>query len=330
MKILIYATAAEMGGAITILNQYYEKAKQSNDDYIFILSKPKLEDTKNIKTFNYEYIKKNWLLRIYFYWFKLPNIVKEINPDRIISLNNTMIKRVGYPQAIYLHQSLPFFDIKFNILTESYLWVVKNLIGRLIKYSLKRVDSIIVQSHWLKRKVVKQLNISSEKISVEVPKIEYNLAADFKDDMNQKSKKVQFIYPAGYVKYKNHQMIIEALKKLNSTELEKIEVKFTLSKDVNKHVKKLYKQVELLNLPIKFVNYLSKEELYFIYQSHILLFPSEIETFGLPLLEARMAKAKVFSLKTDFSIEIMESYSKNFFLKNAYELMELIKSEIQR
>jgi hypothetical protein len=175
MKILIYATAAEMGGAITILNQYYEKAKQSNDDYIFILSKPKLEETKNIKTLNYEYIKKNWLFRIYFYWLKLPNIIKEINPERIISLNNTMITRVLYSQTIYLHQPLPFFDNKFNILTEPYLWFVKNFIGRLIKYSLKRVDTIIVQSYWLKRRVIKQLNISSEKINVEIPKIEHNL-----------------------------------------------------------------------------------------------------------------------------------------------------------
>ena len=327
MKILIYATAAEMGGAITILNQYYQKARELKDDYFFILSKPKLEETNNIKIFNYECIKKSWVARIYFYWFKLPKIVKRINPDKIISFNNVMIKRVNYNQTIYLHQSLPFFDYQFNIFTETYLWIVKNIIGFWIKYSLKRADYIIVQSNWLKQRVVDRLNISSAKISVEIPSIEIDEATKVADKPIQ-STKLQFIYPAGYVKYKNHQMVIDAVKILTPIERKYIEIKFTFDSNESKKTQKISNQVNESEIPINFVGNLKNEEILNLYKSHILIFASGIETFGLPLLEAMEMGTKVYALQTDFSKEILKNYKRAKFYSSEEELAIALSNEI--
>ena len=66
-KILIFNVAAQDGGALTVLNYYYEKAiKNYENEYVFILSNVLLNSTENVKVLNYGWIKKSWIHRIFF------------------------------------------------------------------------------------------------------------------------------------------------------------------------------------------------------------------------------------------------------------------------
>jgi hypothetical protein len=328
LKILVYATAAEIGGAVTILNQFYREAEMSKNYYFFILGKPLLKDKKNITIYNFGYIKKSWLFRILFYWVKLPKLVKEINPDRIISLNNTIISHTKIHQTIYLHQSLPFYKTKINIFTEPYLWTVKNIVGFLIKFSLKRVDKVIVQSNWLKKRVINELRLDPLSIQVQIPKLNIpNSQVDFILPNIDKDK-LNLIFPAGFIKYKNHDMVLTALESLDIEDLKHIDIKFTLSASENKKVNKLYKRVQKHKLPVKFIGYLNINEIYGYYKNHYLLFPSEIETFGLPLLEARAMNTRIICLKTDFALEILNNYNRVDYVNNYKELSYILKKRL--
>lgn len=58
-KILIVDLAASSGGAMTILEQYYNKAAvDTGNEWFFLLSTPKFEDAKNIKISNFPWVKK--------------------------------------------------------------------------------------------------------------------------------------------------------------------------------------------------------------------------------------------------------------------------------
>jgi glycosyltransferase involved in cell wall biosynthesis len=252
-----------------------------------------------------------------------------ISPDRIISLNNVKISRTKIHQTIYLHQSLPFYKINFNFFTETYLWMVKNFVGILIKYSVKRVDEVIVQSYWLKKRVVKQLNLDPQKVQVEFPKLDISEIKIDLGPLKLEQNKLSFIYPAGYIKYKNHDLIINALKLLNPEDLKLIDIKFTLSSNENKKVNSMFKKAQRNNLPISFVGYRSKNEIYDYYKTHLLLFPSEIETFGLPLLEARTMNTGIICLKTDFTEEILQDYQKVSYFNDAEGLSLILKKEVK-
>ena len=126
---LIYATAAESGGALTVLNNFYEEAVKSENKTIFIISKPKLKSYKNVKILRYPWIKKTWFLRLFFYWFKLPKVIKSLGVTEVLSLNNTKISRIKLTQTIYLHQPLPFFRTRLNPFKDTYLWITKYIIG---------------------------------------------------------------------------------------------------------------------------------------------------------------------------------------------------------
>ena len=62
----------------------------------------------------------------------------------------------------------------------------------------------------------------------------------------------------------------------------------------------------------------------------ILIFPSVIETFGLPLQEAKEAKAIIFAADLPYAHEILYDYPNAYFFNpnNAGELATLIKNSI--
>jgi len=323
MKTLIYATAAEIGGAITILDQYYEEAIITNEEFVFVVSKVKLKATKHIKIISLPWIKKSWIFRMFFYFLLLPLIIKKENPNRIISFNNTKTPSKKYPQTIYLHQVLPFSKYKINIISDPHLWGVKHLLGFLIIYSIKRVETLIVQSLWLKEILVEELGIPEENIKVIIPKIHFNPKIKYLLERNNEI--IKFFYPSSYASYKNHEMIVEAVIMLSEKEKKKIEIKFTLNPFQNKYVKKIYELVNTNNLPIRFIGYQNKDYIQEMYSDHILIFASSVESFGLPLLEAQIARSPIIALKAIHTIDILKEYSKIHYFKNSRELARILK-----
>ena len=67
MKIMVFDVPADSGGALTILNQYYDKAvKDTENEWIFIISTPILKSKMNVKVVNFPWVKKSWFHRLYF------------------------------------------------------------------------------------------------------------------------------------------------------------------------------------------------------------------------------------------------------------------------
>ena len=58
MKILVYDVAASSGGALTILKNVYEYAKNSEFEWLFVLSVADLRETDNIKVLKFPEVKQ--------------------------------------------------------------------------------------------------------------------------------------------------------------------------------------------------------------------------------------------------------------------------------
>ena len=133
MKIMVFDVPAVSGGAISILNSFYEKYKANKDNhYYFILSTPFLQETENTTILNYPWVKKSWIHRLYFDNAVAPKLVKKYNVDEVFSLQNIAIPQVKAPQTIYLQNALFFSDYKFSIFTDIKLWVYKKLLRSLL------------------------------------------------------------------------------------------------------------------------------------------------------------------------------------------------------
>lgn len=313
MNKIIFDVPAASGGALSILNLYYNKAlEDKKNKYIFVVSTPELENQDNIKIIKYPWIKYSWIHRLFFDYLIAPRIVKKNNVKEIISLQNVRIPRVKVSQTIYLHQPLPFIQKKYSFFENKKYWIYQNIVGRLIKKSLKKADKIIVQSSWLKNILLhEKIILDATKIEVEIPKLNI---LDLKPFINTKENYKRFFFPSSDEVYKNHKIIVNACIEVLKENRVDFEVYFTLK--LNQLDETLQNIITENNLPIVFLGNLSQKEVYKYYENSILIFPSKIETFGLPLLEAKKSDGVILSIDEVYSKEVLGDYQNAYFFKD--------------
>ncbi|MCU1959575.1 glycosyltransferase [Enterococcus faecium] len=323
MRIVVNDIAASEGGAMSILKDFYEEVREfgADHEWIFLLGDYYLEETPNIKVYVYPEIKKSWLKRLNFDFYFGKNIINEFNPDIYLSLQNTATLGIKCCQYVYLHQPLPFQkekDFSFFKINEIKLAIYQKIIGKIFLYLFRKTRAkIIVQTHWMKdvlsEKVMNSVLVIPPKINVENKssnRITYKI--------DEKAKK-KFFYPASKETYKNHKIIYEAVDALVNEGCTNFEVVLTID-DIEVNNRQYY----------QCVGKISRHEVFILYQNSTLLFPSYIETYGLPLIEAKTCNSIIFASNTAFSKEVLGNYNNGYFFnfRSAEELTELMRKKI--
>lgn len=323
MKKVIFVnnTAAINGGALTVLKQFLEEIKQRRDEskiyYFFV--------TAHLKEYECEYIKiiddikgRQMLDRMKWDKFGMKSWAKKhnIKPDLVISLQNIAVSYKGVPQIIYLHQSLPYSEYsKWNLFKsdERKLWFYTNVYKHLIHNSIKKDMYISVQTNWMKEALIEN-GINEDKIIISKPKLKEFDINDIEDLFLDKEKYIYF-YPADEYKYKNHRIILEALnyiKKNYEDKINNIKVIFTLDENSNSY--NYCKENGLLDV-VEFKSTLTYDKVLQYYKScNCVLFPSYIETFGLPLIEASKFGKRILVADCKYSREVLEKYDNVKFI----------------
>jgi glycosyltransferase involved in cell wall biosynthesis len=299
-----------MGGALSILKDVYRDIEINYDNtnkYIFVVGNIHLADTKRITVCKFPWVHKNWIYRVYFDLFVAHRLVKKYKIHSIISYQNMTVPLTKVPQTLYLQQSLPFITKKFTFRESKWMWLYQNVICKFVVKSLKEASKIIVQTQWMKRACIEKYNVPAEKIEIQPPKICIDSTCRYSPISNGPTT---FFYPASELIYKNHQTIVNACLKLNLQNVQDYRVIFTLEGKENGHISKLKKVCKDNRLNIEFVGRLNREKVYDMYSKSVLVFPSYIETFGLPLLEAKLVGAPIIAADMPFSHEILNDYNK--------------------
>lgn len=308
MRTLIYNPSARVGGAVSILKEVYkdiESKNDSNNDYIFIVGDIDFYETKNITVLKFPWIQKSWIHRVYFDLFVAPKLVQQYKIDNVVSYQNMTIPFIKVPQTLYLQQSLPFVEKKFSFKESKKLWLYQNVICKFVLRSVKSASKIIVQTQWMKKACAEKCGVSLDTIDVQPPNIYFNRIYKY-TEMSGRQKK--FFYPASGFLYKNHQVIIDACLKLKAKNINDYKVIFTIEGNENKYTSNLKKTCDNNSLNIEFIGQLDREHVYQFYTQSVLLFPSYIETFGLPLLEARLVGSPIIASDSPFSHEVLHDY----------------------
>lgn len=331
MRIIVFDVAADSGGALSVLDSYYKKAKEDKrNEYFFVISTPILTPTSNIKVLRFPWVKRSWVHRVLFEVFVAHKLVSRYKADEVFSLQNLMILFTKVEQKIYLHQIIPYIDHKFSIFKDRKLWVYQNIISKIINFSLKRVSTIIVQADWIKEKIVKLAKIPEDRIIVDKPILKVVNGSLFK--RFDKSQPITFFYPAAAYSYKNHEVILKAVQKIGKPLNQTYEVIFTISKYDNDISIRMSKLIESNNLPVKMIGAQSIDTVYSYYSKSVLLFPSLLETIGLPLLEAKAQNTPIIASDMLYAKNSLLDYDRvDYFDPNddSYLVM-LMKKYIER
>lgn len=317
---MVFDVPAESGGALSVLNDYYFEAKKShNTTWFFVLSNPKLKETSNINVLRFPWIKNSWLHRIFFDKFIAPRLVKKYKVDKVVSLQNILVPNVKCEQILYVHQPLPFINYKYSLKENKLFWIYQNIIGWKIIHSIRKANKIIVQTEWMKVACSKKAQVCERKFDVIPPSINIKINNMFKPTKESLST---FFYPASGLAYKNHQIIVDACSQLVNMTNKKFKVIFTLNGNENELISDLYRRIQDERLPILFEGTKQRNDVFELYTKSVLIFPSFIETFGYPLLEAKLHKGIILAAETEFAKEIVNGYDKAWFF-DAFDSNEL-------
>lgn len=328
MKILVYDVAAEDGGGLFVLKNFYNEIisrSPNNIKWIVMTSLDLFEDTDHVQIMLYKKVKKSWFHRLWFENIELPSIIERIQPDLLVSLQNMPVKRCNCRQFVYLHQSLQYCPKKFSFLKreECALAIRQYLICGMIKHTMCKAEHIFVQTQWIKDATKKWLKWPENNITV-VP-VTFDLqSVPKKSYVGQKCN--VFFYPARAEMYKNHDVIIEACKILQKKEIKDYKVLFTIDSDESVYAKKLFLKAK--GLPIEFIGSVPYEKIWDYYSKTILLFPSYLETCGLPMMEVKAIGGRILASDMPFSHEALEEYPNAEFFEfdNANQLADMMKS----
>lgn len=323
-KIIVNDLAASYGGALSILQSFYKyvQEKDRENEWIFLLSEPYLKSVNNIEIKVIKSIKKSWIHKLMFDFIFGKKVINQLQPDYVLSLQNIITFGVHAPQGVYIHQSIPFQEIKrFSFLKrKEFMYAVyQYLIGKVIKISAKSANDVFVQTAWMMDAVSRKSRIPQKKISIVRPDIAENYISD-KVNLTYETRK--FFYPTGFdAIYKNHDCIYEACRILDKENCDDYEVVLTIDKP----------QTEV-SAKISFVGRLKREMVYKYYQSTTLIFPSYIETVGLPLIEAMSQGSIVLAADCEYAREILGNYENAFYFDpfRAETLSELMKQVMQQ
>jgi len=316
--VMVNATSLASGGGLTILNQYIEylatHAKHDATYYIFVpdICKSNVMN-KNIvlirNSDNKHYESRNhWNLRGMKNWC----IANKIWPDELYSMQNYFpfgFKRDVKFKTLYLHQSLPFFENKWSLFKkdERILWFYKNIYYYLIKKSVKEADKVIVQTEWLKKRVVETLGCNRDKVVVERPTIK-NINAEIYKPVEDLKGRLRLFYPASEMIYKNHVVLYKAMDIIvNHFKIDDIVLYLTL--DQGSSIAARYIEEFKLQKNVVLTGRLNYQQVMEYYKSvTALVFPSKIETFGLPLVEAQQFNLPIVASDMDLYREVIGDY----------------------
>ena len=322
--IFVNDPAATEGGALTILKQFLDSIELYSDkDYLYYVfcSIPELKvfENEQIRIIN-DIKAKKWLERIKWDLWGLKKWSKKnnIKADLIISFQNTGVKYFKEtPQIIYFHQSLSVYDEyhwHFFNKEERIYWFYQKIYPLLIKFSLPSNFYIITQTETIKKKLQQELKINENRIVVIAPNFN-NIDIDINSipSIDFNDKKFHIFYPASTVLYKNHEVIIKALKyiKDNSPDVFKnLQVHFTFDNSTARNLKliRLMNDLKIKNA-IKLEGKLPYDKVLSFYKScDLVVFPSYLESFPLPLIETALFGLPILVSDLEFSWEIIANY----------------------
>lgn len=295
------------GGIFTILDNCLQKISTFSENkelkVIALVNDKSKFNYPNIEYIEFPKAKKSWFLRLYYEYLYFNKLSKKIKPDVWLSLHDVSPNVVAKKRFVYCHHPTIFFKPTFKDWKFDYkVGVFSILYKYLFQINITKNKAVFVQQHWIKREFENLFDLKN--VFVTTPE---NVEEKDSIEVNLNTNKIHFFYPSFPRSFKNFELIAEAVKLLPDTIKNKIEVHLTLSENDNNYSKYIVKKYNFK--PLNFIGKISRAEVFGYYKKmDCLLFPSKLETWGLPLSEAKAFNKPILAANLAYAKETIGNY----------------------
>lgn len=305
-KLVVSAVNFTEGGPLTVLQECLACALETlgaDWEVIALVNHRRLIDIESITVFAFPACKKSWFTRLYYEFFGFQKLSTTLKADLWLSLHDITPTVSARRRVVYCHNSAPFYRLSFReAWLEPTLLVFNKLYGFVYRLNIQKNDHVIVQQEWLRTEFVRRYNAPAVIVAHPVaspPRVRSRKA---------RSGKVIFLYPALPRVFKNFESILQATTLLNQRGVVDFEVQLTIDGSENRYAKGVLRKFGDIERVV-FIGRQSKQDMALrLTAADCLLFPSRLETWGLPISEAKALAMPMLIADLPYAHETVGSY----------------------
>lgn len=266
----------------------------------------------NIDFIEFPKSRKSYFYRLYYEFIYFKKLAKEKDASFWLSLHDITPSIGRIPQAVYCHNPSPFNTVNFkDIYVQPTQFFFRLFYKFLYQINIKRNKYVIVQQLWMKMRFVEMFNLNKDKVIVAPPQIT-KISSEYLKEEEEDNIKI-FFFPTFPRPFKNIEIICEAAK-LVVEKNKNFRVILTIDGSENKYAASIVKAYKHSNT-IDFIGLIKREEVYEYYsKADCLIFPSKLETWGLPISEFKQFNKPMLVADLPYAKETVGRYDfVNFF-----------------
>jgi glycosyltransferase involved in cell wall biosynthesis len=311
-RIIISAVNFTEGGPLTVLRDCLAAASSrlgGNWEIIALVHDINLINTPNIRLIPFPLAKKSWFSRLYHEWYVFWKLSLKFKPDIWFSLHDITPWVSSKRRIVYCHNPSPFYKISWKEAKLDPSFFLFNVFYRyLYGIKIKKNHYVVVQQDWLRNEFKKIFNFHNIIVAHPTVTVFENLP-----EKKEIPNKFIFLYPSLPRVFKNIELICEASILLNKKAHGRFEVRLTIDGSENKYgafIVKCYSEVP----GVRFIGRQNRSEMLGQYaQCGCLIFPSRLETWGLPITEAKTFGEPILAADLPYAHETVGNYTSAAF-----------------
>lgn len=292
--IVVSAVNLRKGGTLTIMRQCLEYLSQLHAErgyrIIALVHQRDLADFPGIEYIELPWAIKGWAKRLWCEYITMKGISKQIGDiDLWLSLHDTTPRVVAKRQAVYCQTSFPFFtwhlrDFKYDKKIPLFAMLTRFA----YQIGIKKNKYLIVQQEWLREGFSHMFKLPKEQFIVAPPTRAFPITLEPQDSAtpHTSDKLFTFLFVSTPDSHKGFEVLAEASRQLEQIlGTNKFQTVITMSGHENTYAQDIYNKWSQVS-SLHFVGLLDQQKLYKEYlNADCLVFPSRIETWGLPISE---------------------------------------------
>ena len=281
--IVISAVNIVEGGMLKVLQDCLHAVRVSLPDWrvIALVNNEGVVNVEGVEAIPIPHAKKSWLRRVYTEYVTFNRISKDINADIWWSLHDMSPRVQAKSQFVYCHNCAPFtkFSIR-ELAVEPTLIMFSTIYSLFYRINIKSNLAVIVQQNWLRLKFEQRYGVDN--VIVAHP-IEEQIGCE----LSITGPISTFVYPSLPRVFKNFELICEAASLLEARGDWNGRILLTIAPDENRLTRNLFERYGKVS-GIHFIGRQNRAAMTQLYgEMDCLLFPSRLETWGLPITEAK-------------------------------------------
>lgn len=284
---MVSAVNVRKAGTLTVLREClaYLSSQSERFRVTALVHQKNLCDYPGIEYVEIPWTVQSWGKRLWCEYVTMYRISRSFPEpaDLWFSLHDTTPRVKARSQAVYCHTSFPFMKATWQDVKMDYKIALFSKLTRFAyKINIQRNRYLVVQQQWMREALSRMLRFDARRIVVSPPAFATLPVQGSPADIQE----TVFLYPATPDCHKNFETLCEASRLLErQVGKGKFRTVITLNGRENKYSAWLLEKFRDVS-SLDFHGFMSREELGAWYgKASCLVFPSRIETWGLPISE---------------------------------------------